>query len=178
MERIGETFRDVVTMRQCMELTRTGEQPTLLAMYHAKGYEANVVAMVAAHIAALDIFLHLKNGLSKEEVIETAKSIVETYGGALSFADIKVVFDNARRGAYGSFYERLSSVEIMRWFGDWFDKRTCAAEADSVGEYERSLLRYKKDVRRKGKPITEFDDVYLKYLERITKKQKQQCKKK
>lgn len=161
-----------------MELTRTGEQPTLLAMYHAKGYEASVVAMVAAHIGALDIYLHLKNGLSTDEVIETAKSIVETYGGALSFADIKVVFDNARRGAYGSFYERLSSVEIMRWFGDWFDKRTCAAEADSVGEYERSLLRYKKDVRRKGKPVTEFDDVYLKYLERIIKKQKQQCKKK
>lgn len=174
MERIGETFRDVVTMRQCMELTRTGEQPTLLAMYHANGYEARVVAMVAAHISALDIFLHLKNGLSTVEAIETAKSIVETYGGALSFADIKVVFENARRGAYGSFYERLSSVEIMRWFGDWFDERTCTAEADSVGEYERSLPRHRKDELRKGKPVTGFDDACLKYFERIIKKQKQQ----
>lgn len=129
-----------------MELTASGEMPTLLAMAHQPNNEQKLVALVALNIAALDEYLHLNNRLSEREIDLVSETIVGVYGGALSFADINLVLTNAKNGAYGRFYERLSGSDILKWFADYFEQRTTEASYLSMSEHERSMFR----VRAKG----------------------------
>lgn len=140
---IQRTFSQVQTMDRCIELTKNGDIPTLLQMAHQEGNSEKIVALVKLNIIALDAYLHLNNRLTEQEVDALSADIVQLYGGALSFADLNIVMTNARRGVYGKFYERLSAVDIMSWFDDYFNKRLAECESRTLNERERSPMRYK-----------------------------------
>ena len=140
---IQQTFSQVQTMDRCIELTKSGDIPTLLQMAHQEGNREKIIALVKLNIIALDAYLHLNNRLTEQEIDTLSADIVQLYGGALSFADLNIVLTNARRGVYGKFYERLSAVDIMAWFNDYFSKRLSECESRTLNERERSPMRYK-----------------------------------
>lgn len=156
---ISKTFAAVKTMDDCMALTATGEVPCLLSMAHQPDNEENVVSLVVLNIAALNEFLHLNNPLSEAEIESVADKIVHTYGGALSFADLHLIFENAKNGRYGKFYERLSSVDILSWFDQWFNDRCNEAAHRSMSDHERTVNRIRE------KQITQKDIAYMQFKE-------------
>lgn len=133
-----------------MELTATGQLPTLLQMAHQEGNEEKVVSLVALNILALDAFLHLNNRLTEAEVDMVARDIVKVYGGALSFGDLNIILTNARRGVYGRFYERISGADVLGWVREYYDVRLGESAARVEGERERATER-EREVRLTSK---------------------------
>lgn len=114
-------------MEQAVALSRE-EAPCL--RYLVRKSDVRIVATgLVMHLRELDEFLHLKNGMSDEALIFTAESIIDEFGGALTFADVKVVLDDIKRGKYGKPYERLDSISILGCFRQYYNERLDAAEA-------------------------------------------------
>lgn len=120
-------YAAVKTMVQAVALTR--EEAPCLRYLVRKSDEKIVATGLVLHLRELDEFLHLKNGMSNEALIFTAESIIDEFGGALTFADVKVVLDNIKRGKYGKPYERLDSISILSCFREYYNERLDAAEA-------------------------------------------------
>ena len=154
---IQRTFSQVQTMDRCIELTKSGDLPTLLQMAHQEGNGEKSVALVKLNIIALDAYLHLNNRLTEQEVDTLSADIVQLYGGALSFADLNIVMTNARRGVYGKFYERLSAVDIMSWFDEYFNARLNECATRTRYEHES------RPARHKAKEVSKEDAAYAIY---------------
>lgn len=145
---LPKTYATVRSMKDCVALPPE-QNPTLLKLANAEGMRQSTVAMVALNIAALDEFLGLNNRLTDQQLDFIAEEVVDTYGGALTFADVMMVSKNAKMGMYGKLYERLSAPEVLGWFKAYYEERLDMAEQYS----------YKKDKRTfgitKGKEGTE-----------------------
>ena len=158
---IQRTFENVQTMDKCIELTKSGDLPTLLQMSHQEGNGEKIVALVKLNIIALDAYLHLNNRLTEQEIDTLSADIVQLYGGALSFADLNIVLTNARRGVYGKFYERLSAVDIMSWFDDYFNARLNECATRTRYEQESRPTRHKaQDVSKEDAAFAIYKSQY------------------
>ena len=98
-----------------------------------------VETLFKMHLVALDKFLKQKNGLSREEIDLVAEEVFSVYGGMLNFADIHLVFRNAKLGRYGELYNRLTCAMIMKWFDDYASERCETAYQKNL---EADKLRY------------------------------------
>ena len=117
---ISDTFSTVRTM----EASIMSDSPCLKQLARKVGCNQSMVeTLLKMHIIALDAFLKQKNGLSRDEIELAAEEIMDTYGGTLTFADIHVVFRNAKLGRYGELYERLSCAKIISWFASYVSER-------------------------------------------------------
>lgn len=130
--------------------------------------EMKLKKTLAALLYALDKFLHLKEGLSDEEIFFTADSIVDEFGGQITFADIKVVIENAKRGNYGKMYERLSCATVMDWFRQYIDQRLDAAEQYSISQTRRKYGTPSVRVAPKRPQPSDDDAAYKDYRARVT----------
>lgn len=146
-------------MERCIELTTTGELPTLLQMAHVDGNEQAVVSLVTLNIAALDEYLHLNNRMTELEMDSVAYDIVHVYGGALSFADLNLILTTARRGGYGRFFERLSAVDILTWVSEYYDRRLEESVALVMGE------RDSREERKRERGVMGSDASFQLYKE-------------
>lgn len=192
-EQNKKRYAAVKTMAQAVALTLE-EAPCL--RYLERKSDVKIVATgLAMHLRELDKFLSLKNGMSDEALIFTAESIIDEFGGALTFADVKVVLDDIKRGKYGKPYERLDSISILSCFRQYYNERLDAAEeytrnADARARREamakhveeKDEQMYAKLVKMVGgkkiAPLTEEEDAearkeYLKWKQKFIKESKQ-----
>ena len=109
-----------------------------------------VEALIMAHLLALDAFLKQKNGLSTEEIELIADEVMNTYGYMLSFADINVIFRNAKLGKYGELYGNLSCPKIIKWFEQYASERCNTAEQMS---YNADRAKYGSTQGRSGNEV-------------------------
>ncbi len=125
---IGATFAEVRTVQQSVALPHE-ECPCLLAIAR-QGEQARreVVTLLSAHLLALQQFLNLKNGMSSDALIFAAESVLNEFGGGITWADVKIVLDGAKMGKYGEYYERLSCPQVVGWFRKYAEQRAEAAE--------------------------------------------------
>lgn len=84
-----------------------------------------------AHLVVLDAYLKQKNGLTVEEIRDIAEEVVAKYYWEFSFADINVIFTNARRGVYGELYQTLTADKVLKWFNDYSVHRGITAYEQS-----------------------------------------------
>lgn len=75
-----------------------------------------------AHLVVLDAFLKQKEGLTAEEIELIVEEVVSKYP-SLTFADIHVIFRDAKLGKYGELYNRLTCANVVKWFDNYFAKR-------------------------------------------------------
>lgn len=129
---IATTFAAVRSMQDCMALQREGEPVLLTMARQSEKARTSVQATLALNLIELNKFLHLKNGLRNEECEFISYDILDNFGGALTFADVKIVLDKAKRGDYGQFYERLSAATIIGWFKQYYEDRLNAADVYQI----------------------------------------------
>lgn len=96
-------------------------------------HNVDITPVIEAYIVSLDRFLGTKNGITPEQAQYTANYIVSTYGGLLSLADIKVIFDKFKTGQV-KLYERLSPPQIIQVVDQYADDRMEAAAQQAVNE--------------------------------------------
>lgn len=165
--KIDKTFADVRTVQDSVALSPQ-DVPCLLRLAHTSEESAkSVTALLAANIYALDRFLHLKNGMSNEEVFFAAESVLNEFGGGLTFADIKIVLEGAKRGKFGMFYERLSAPQVIEWFRTYFDERMQAAENYNLSHDRRQygVPTYRTKPQRET-AAADDDTAYREYMQR------------
>lgn len=97
-----------------------------------------VTVLLKMHLANLDAFLKQKDGLSKEEIELIADEVMSQYGYIITFADINVIFRNAKLGRYGELYNRLSCSAVIKWFDQYVGLRCeTAYEMNRQADRER-----------------------------------------
>ena len=122
--------------------------PCLWALAKQDGVGSkSVETLIKIHLVSLDAFLKQKNGLSKEEIELIAEEIMGMYGGALNFADIHVIFRNAKIGKYGELYGNLSCMKIMKWFEEYFSERCNKAYEINL---QKDIEKYKRPTNLEG----------------------------
>ena len=120
-------FRAVTTMQQAMSLN----PPRLFQLQRL--HNIDIKPVIETYIVGLDNFLGAKNGITPEQADYTANYIVETYGGLLSLADIKVIFDKFKTGQV-QLFERLSPPQIIQAVDTYANDRMEAAAQQAVNE--------------------------------------------
>lgn len=143
---LAETFAAVRTVEQAI----AANSPKLAAL--AKDNGKALLVVLKLNIAALDKALKNKDGLTPEEIDLIADEVLDKWGRLISFADIAVVFRDAKLGKYGETYQQLTAAKVVKWFDDYCEMRMerCAAmnreldkmrfESDRVEGDDRAVL--------------------------------------
>lgn len=97
------------------------EAPKLTTMVRQN--RKGAVTLLKMNLAALDKSLKNKDGLTPEEIDLIADEVLTKWGKLISFADVWVVFRNARIGKYGELYQQLTAAKVIKWFDDYCEKR-------------------------------------------------------
>lgn len=82
-----------------------------------------VKALLVHAITDLNKFLNFQNIMTTEQIAETALMILSDYN-ALKIEDIRVCFNNGKKGHYGQLYGRLDGQIIMLWLSQYSTDRT------------------------------------------------------
>ena len=115
---IADTCRDVRTVEQSLE----SGLPSI-GRLACETSRSTVTTLIKLHLVALDAFLKQKTGLTPDEIDLIADEVMQTYSAHLTFADINLIFRNAKLGRYGEFYQNLTAAKVMRWFDEYVDRR-------------------------------------------------------
>ena len=89
----------------------------------AKQHGDTLEVVLKLNIAALDKALKNKDGLTPDEIELIADEVLTKWGYLLTFADIAVIFRNAKLGRYGETYQQLTAAKVVRWFDEYADER-------------------------------------------------------
>lgn len=116
---LNSTYKGVTTVKQAIE-TKAPSFGSLVR--EGKATKKQIESLIMAHLVVLDACLKQKDGLTAEDIELIAEEVVERYPN-LTFADVHVIFRDARLGKYGELYNRLSSAIVAKWFGSYFDQR-------------------------------------------------------
>lgn len=154
---ISNTFSTVRSVEQALAVSDS--TPHLLALARERGCGREAVeSLLKLHIFALDKFLKQKSGLTHEEIDLAAEEIISRYGGMLTFADIHVVFRNAKLGKYGELYNQLTCAKVIKWFDEYAGERMDKAEA----------MNRNADMQTYGPPSQHCDPTARRIAEQLT----------
>ncbi|WP_410962762.1 hypothetical protein, partial [Salmonella sp. SAL4446] len=76
-------------------------------------------------IAVVDLvkFFNVGKTMGAEQVAQTVNFILSDFW-MLKIDDVKLCFDNAKRGKYGKVYDRMDGAVILEWLQTHFEART------------------------------------------------------
>jgi hypothetical protein len=80
----------------------------------------------------------------KLRIVELIKMIVEEYSW-LKPSDVRIVFDNAKKGKYGETYNRMDGPLILSWFSKYATERIQAAEDISQKNHHNTKVGKTED---------------------------------
>ena len=99
-------------------------------------------AYIEGWIVNLRDFVNVGKKMTDQQTMETAMLILDEYK-SITIADINFIFNSAKKGRYGQFYDRLDGQMILSWFDRHFSERCEAAANASIREAES----YKRETR-------------------------------
>ena len=93
-------------------------------------------------IAVVDLvkFFNVGKTMGAEQVAQTVEFILSDFW-MLKIDDIKLCFDNAKRGKYGKVYDRMDGAVILEWLQTHFEART----GHVTGKHEAEHARHKSE---------------------------------
>jgi hypothetical protein len=107
----------------------------------------------------------------KARIVELIRLIVQEYSW-LKPSDIRLVFDNAKKGKYGETYNRMDGPLILSWFKKYAEERIQVAEDIAIRKRAEAGKKLEEDTRT---PEQRKSDI-LRLAETIGKMAKQQAK--
>ena len=94
-----------------------------------------IIGLVSMWLIELNDSSNVKNKMSDSQIEFTADRIFDSY--SLRITDLVLFFKNVKAGAYGDYYEKLSSEKILQWISKYYDERCTMAENYSGIEHEK-----------------------------------------
>lgn len=96
-------------------------------------YTANYIKL---QLISLNVMLNLARPMSEAMIEQTAPLIVRHLQEEVtdvSIADLRIIFDRAKTGYYGSFYGGIGCADIIKWIDDY----VCNDLSEALEEYYR-----------------------------------------
>jgi len=138
---LRENYGEVRKIEQSIE----SDAPTLSLLVNSLG-TSKIENYIKLWIINLMQSLDLKRTLSENQIDECAFLIVSTYR-SMKVTDINIIFNEAKLGKYGEFYESLTMSKILLWFRMYEEERQQAWEFKS----QREAQSYKYNAPRNNK---------------------------
>ena len=130
---INEATRTVTSPRKSVELSKSGQLylPTVRKVVKEVGAQG-METCIKAQLISLNLILNLARPMTDQMIAETAPLVVQHIlddDCDLNLADLRIIFDRAKKGVYGSFYGGIGSADIIGWIDGYI--------AEKCNEYER-----------------------------------------
>lgn len=140
-EYIREATAEIKTPRQSVELAKSGKThiPTVRRVARELG-TAGMVSAVKAQMVELNLVLNLARPMNDGMIIATAPLIVDHLledDCDITLADLRIIFDRAKKGTYGSFYGGIGSADIIAWIDGYIAEKCSEYERWHQNEYQR-----------------------------------------
>jgi hypothetical protein len=139
-----ELFIKYHTPKQCMVLYEKITTPLLAVKSKStslislrKAYSSDMVqAYIELWIVDLNEFLNVSRPMNEPQIRQTAWFILSKYPYLL-LADLTLVFNRAKLGEYGQFYESIDGPKILSWFEKYDKERWNACEEETILESDK-----------------------------------------
>ena len=135
---LSKTFAEVRTIEQALDAKAPSFGKLVRQGDCTKG---ELEGLIMAHLSVIDAYLKQKTPLSVEEIQDIAEEVVAKYYWVLTFADVHLIFRNARNGVYGELYNSLTAAKVLDWFAQYEQERCkkCEERAQSRSKEERPV---------------------------------------
>lgn len=151
----------------------TAGTPSIARMVKFFG-ETKVEAYIKLWLVSLNESVNLKRPLKENQIDECAIRIVSKHRH-VTIADINIIFNRAKMGEYGEFFESLSMPKILKWFKDYFEERCEVAAFQSQRESDLHKYKAEKVQRVMPEQTQEFKEFLKDYnINQLNEKHKQQ----
>ncbi len=138
---IREATRAVTTPRQSVELSKSGQiyVPTVRKIVNDLGTQ-KMEALVKAELVSLNVMLNLARPMTEPMIEGTAPLVVQHIledDCDITLADLRIIFDRAKKGTYGNFYGGIGSADIIAWIDGYIAEKCSEYERWHQNEYQR-----------------------------------------
>ena len=113
-----------------IELCLKSETVTLATIKKDSG-EESVLSIINAWIIDVNDFLNVSRKMNVPQIKQTSAMILTDFY-YFKIADINLVFQNAKKGMYGSMYESLDGLKIYQWFEQYALQRANIAFQENL----------------------------------------------
>ena len=110
----------------------------------------------------LNLVLNLARPMNDGMIIATAPLIVDHLledDCDITLADLRIIFDRAKMGTYGSFYGGIGSADIIAWIDGYIAEKCSEYERWHQNEYNR-LDPYERTAGDDGRSIQHAANVW------------------
>lgn len=107
-----------------------------LAEYRKETSETHLQALLVVLVNDLVSFFSVGKTMGQAQLVQTVQLIIEDYY-YLNVEDLKLCFNNAKKGVYGKVYDRVDGNIILGWLQQY--------AAERVAESERRDDRFKEE---------------------------------
>ena len=145
---------------QTPEMAVYNSSPSLVRISKEVG-EVFLISFLGNILLDLSSFFNIGKGLSPEQIVWLAKEIKKDYF-YLKPTELKLCFDNAKKGKYGKLYDRLDGMIIYEWIETYLSERTNVV--------------IKQNANEKFENQKKFDDIILPILKSINLEELQKPK--
>lgn len=135
--------------------------PPLATIKHELGEQA-LIALLTLMIADAVEFFNVGKSMTGEQIVQTSKLIFKDYF-YLKPDDFKLCFDNAKRGKYGTMYDRMDGAVVFSWLEKYSESRLNKGEEMSMEKWNEE----KKIDRSVAQMFRQRQDVEDREMHRI-----------
>jgi hypothetical protein len=114
-----------------------------IGRYKRQEGDTKAVSLIYLMLDDFISFLNVGKTMDPRQVTQTANLILEDYC-YLKIDDFKLFFSRAKKGVYGTSYDRIDGQMILQWLAKYTNER--CNEADNLSYSEHSAI--KSDERR------------------------------
>ena len=171
---IREATAAIHTPRQSVELAKSGQAyaPTVRKVVRELGTNA-MVMMIKLQMVELNLVLNLARPMNDGMIIATAPLIVDHIledDCDITLADLRIIFDRAKKGTYGSFYGGIGSADIIAWIDGYIAEKCSEYERWHQNQYAQPAA--KRSYRSEGDERNAFHEALVQYTQsRLTQGQ-------
>ena len=168
---VNEATKAVITPRASVELAKSGKLyvPTVRKVVKDLG-ERGMAAFIKAELVSLNIVLNLARPMTEPMIEQTAPLVVQHIledDCDVTLADLRLIFDRAKKGTYGSYYGGIGCADIISWIDGYIAEKCSEYERWHQNQYAQPAAQ--RSYQSEGDERNAFREAMSHYLREQTK---------
>lgn len=141
---VEKATRDIKTVRQCVTQIKDGwfYAPTVRKVVAELG-NVPMESFIKAQLVSLNVVLNLARPMTEQMIEASAPFIVRHIledDCDVNLADLRIIFDHAKAGMYGSYYNGIGLADICGWIDSYICEKCSEIERWYQNNYKQPRL--------------------------------------